>query len=1438
MKPIMPPKRGIQLLQQALKIAFIHCLLCTVHKQVRLASVASRKLPYLRMSLIPFTFIIGCSVCLTRSLLSSIFLNRILAREEQMRSDFMASSADAALNAPPAFFSGTVNDTSPIPEDSSEDISPPESTAIDGLIKTYLSGIKDQIISELKMTQKVKCYDEGTFWMHPRDPYFALQKSGKSPTGVTPDSLYWPSVFVWLPEYLHKNGLAALGLKCPNSACQKHHTGVSLSPKGWNDDPIARRVVGLDRVYYVLTRRVQCASAGNGCGKSWNLYDSKIMEQLDPGLSAAFPAFLTHRSGVDKTVMTLIRAGMANSMNSNSWAKVLRELHFREKDLRELNYLYAVMTEQAKGNHAVKVYEPFSDFEDRSKYAGFTPHRTYITAIYVDYMDHIRSPLDQCVAALKCEFAKWDHSHKLTKYLMKLGGVTIFAGLFTLVNEFEQIRYQAFVPTKSLAHIRTGLEEMVKSLESHGHPPVRLGWTDNVASDSATFLDCIPSLGANLDHTRLEDFSELPPLVFPVDITVNVCSTELEIISACNLILEKVTSDSQLFHVGFDMEWEYSGSEFSRVSKKTSLIQIALDGVVLLLRTHLLTKLPSPLLTVLHSEQIIKVGRNIGGDLAKLARDFPDYQLPSKVNGKLPGVVELGAFAKSKNAVPKGTASLSAITAAVLNVHLSKEGRESPWDAPSLSADQRNYAASDAWVSLEIWRTLKDCASIGLPLSIAGPVGQAVSVYLWKQEVAQGIVVPQPRQFPISVGLENSQQVQLSVSTTRTRALIEITNILAPKCILTHHKKTLEELKGSNVNFLAVVNISSLRTRSLEPPSAVYAGAPPEVAGDLVLIPPPALGSLDSGNTVEDSDNSEDELEVADGEMEFVQPSTRGENLSNIFADVFHEMAKVTKTIKKKHVLHDYFAAAFSDTMLVPDKGDKQRLVDYLAKSGKTWESERYARPDWVWKRVRRYIPDRTVLYPILKELFDCWGPLTCTVGNVVLPLFNSETRKKAAAVLNDVRKGIISDPPGFSVFVFEGCDQAGLNLFHCIRGTNSVEGAVHTHIIKKFGSLNASPPLADALVADFRHRHNTEMDAVHIKGKTEYRGHHDPWIDHEKNRMQGEIPWKREWNAPTLFNDCNPFNFPPTVEQFGITRIPDTLRIQGNFDGAPVPDPLSLEATALPFSAIFPLKLQLGTLSGKRTNIYEYLASAQHTKYAVVPVHTAEETKLFNQEVKHGGKWSVASGQPSFENMAAWWSSQANGKTIFYKLPEHLTTQYKAWQVRQVQRETMVATRSMRRPNEQRIRSSTHVSQVLPALSIFPISQRAVVQREQPVASQAMVGTSTVLDMHPENMELSEPVLFETTATEAVQSEEVLQPYNPPIQHLLQPQITLAPASSGIQPTIYQSNSTFISWDNGQGSNASARTRTCRVCQNAGRTTQMLSCPGRNNRTRCVGRE
>jgi len=55
-------------------------------------------------------------------------------------------------------------------------------------------------------------------------------------------------------------------------------------------------------------------------------------------------------------------------------------------------------------------------------------------------------------------------------------------------------------------------------------------------------------------------------------------------------------------------------------------------------------------------------------------------------------------------------------------------------------------------------------------------------------------------------------------------------------------------------------------------------------------------------------------------------------NSSAILADVFHEMFKVTRTISTRNTLLKRFAQAFTDTMLIPDQGDKAAVEVVLAR--------------------------------------------------------------------------------------------------------------------------------------------------------------------------------------------------------------------------------------------------------------------------------------------------------------------------------------------------------------------------------------------------------------------------------------------------------------------------------------------------------------------------
>ena len=182
----------------------------------------------------------------------------------------------------------------------------------------------------------------------------------------------------------------------------------------------------------------------------------------------------------------------------------------------------------------------------------------------------------------------------------------------------------------------------------------------------------------------------------------------------------------------------------------------------------MLKALPKSLKTILTSPQIVKIGRNVGADFAKLARDFPDFKLPEKSRKGIVGVVELGAFAKAKNVVRYGNASLATITAATLGLNLSKEACSSEWGCLQLSEEQKDYAALDAWIALEIWKALKEKENNGVALKSAAPVGQAVSLFERKQEVARGVIIAQPRQFTLADASAESTSITINVSTTKT----------------------------------------------------------------------------------------------------------------------------------------------------------------------------------------------------------------------------------------------------------------------------------------------------------------------------------------------------------------------------------------------------------------------------------------------------------------------------------------------------------------------------------------------------------------------------------------------------------------------------------------------------------------------------------------------
>lgn len=140
--------------------------------------------------------------------------------------------------------------------------------------------------------------------------------------------------------------------------------------------------------------------------------------------------------------------------------------------------------------------------------------------------------------------------------MAKVNGEKQFEALFSVVNELEQIRYQSFVPTKSLEHIRPGLTGISKSLEHHGHRSTSLAFTDNVRADYATGTACIPSLKSGV-LPRTPSYTNLPEISLPNSSTTIHCQTFASVDEACNVLLTTAASREGGMVIGTRVHWNF-----------------------------------------------------------------------------------------------------------------------------------------------------------------------------------------------------------------------------------------------------------------------------------------------------------------------------------------------------------------------------------------------------------------------------------------------------------------------------------------------------------------------------------------------------------------------------------------------------------------------------------------------------------------------------------------------------------------------------------------------------------------------------------------------------------------------------------------------------------------------------------------------------------------
>jgi ribonuclease D len=149
--------------------------------------------------------------------------------------------------------------------------------------------------------------------------------------------------------------------------------------------------------------------------------------------------------------------------------------------------------------------------------------------------------------------------------------------------------------------------------------------------------------------------------------------------------------------VGFDTETRPS---FKRGQVyQVSLLQLAVPKKSYLIRVNH-TGITDDIKRLFENENIIKAGVGIRDDIKALQKLKPFE--PG-------GFHDLSLIAKQAGLQVE---SVKKLTALLLGFRISKGAQTSNWDAPAFTQKQIEYAATDAWVCLELYRKLKPVVKV------------------------------------------------------------------------------------------------------------------------------------------------------------------------------------------------------------------------------------------------------------------------------------------------------------------------------------------------------------------------------------------------------------------------------------------------------------------------------------------------------------------------------------------------------------------------------------------------------------------------------------------------------------------------------------------------------------------------------------------------------
>ncbi len=184
-------------------------------------------------------------------------------------------------------------------------------------------------------------------------------------------------------------------------------------------------------------------------------------------------------------------------------------------------------------------------------------------------------------------------------------------------------------------------------------------------------------------HIEPDEINALPLTSFGG--TIHVINTPEEADAAVKILKRHK-------YIGFDTETRPTFKKGNL--NPVSLLQLSTQREAFLFRLNKLGN-HAGLCRILSSKNVIKIGAAIHEDIRSVR---------NVLTCELDGIIDLQEIVKNYGIENLGVKKLAGI---VLGIRISKSQQLSNWDAEELTDAQQSYAATDAWVTLEIYLKLR-----------------------------------------------------------------------------------------------------------------------------------------------------------------------------------------------------------------------------------------------------------------------------------------------------------------------------------------------------------------------------------------------------------------------------------------------------------------------------------------------------------------------------------------------------------------------------------------------------------------------------------------------------------------------------------------------------------------------------------------------------------